>query len=179
MRGLLVALVLLGMTVGSVQAQQGPDQAPSLRQGRSPRGALRRAALVPGWGQVYNRQWLKVPVLYAGIGLFVASAISADSDYQLYRKAFQYKAWDERLGEGELNPAEGFKSQYDQLDASFPGIGAVALERRRDNFRRNRDLSFVGIGAFWALGMLDAYVSAHLSDFDYRREPDTSGPSAR
>ncbi len=48
-------------------------------------------------------------------------------------------------------------------------LGAVSngyLVAQRDAFRRNRDLSILGIGIVWSLQVLDAYVSAHLLDFD-------------
>jgi hypothetical protein len=43
---------------------------------------------------------------------------------------------------------------------------APHLKSNRDNLRRNRDLLYIGIGLFYGLSILDAYVSAHLLDFD-------------
>ena len=121
---------------------------------------------VPGWGQIYNRQYIKLPIVYGGIGLFAYAAHQNHAEYRLYRNAFQYRAWEDTVEEGDENPAARFKADYEELSARFGPIGPGSIERERDNFRRNRDLSILGIGAVWAIGVLDAYVSAHLSDFD-------------
>ncbi|MFT5142124.1 MAG: hypothetical protein ACI80V_001409 [Rhodothermales bacterium] len=176
---------LLGSTAAAQQTDQDPAQ-PTVQKVRSPKGALRRAMVIPGWGQIYNRQFLKLPILYAGMGVFLASAIQGNTDYLLYRRAFQYKAHQERVDAGLAteNPALGFQAEYEQIVAEFGPISSNPLETRRDNFRRNRDLSILGIGAFWALGVLDAYVTAHLSDFDVgedltmRIEPHLAGVAA-
>ena len=61
----------------------------------------RRAAVAPGWGQLYNRQPIKLPFLYAGLGVFAYSAISANSDYLLYRRAYLYKSYQELVDSGQ------------------------------------------------------------------------------
>ncbi len=134
----------------------------------SPRGALWRAAAAPGWGQIYNRQYLKLPILYGALGGLVYTFINLNEDYQLYRRAFQYKAFQEQVDSGqiELNPKAEFKSSYDKLSSEFGPISSRPLEARRDNFRRNRDLTALGVGIVYGLSILDAFVSAHLMDFD-------------
>ena len=123
---------------------------------------------MPGWGQIYNRQYIKLPFVYGGLGFLAYRAISRNSDYQLYREAYQYKAWQELVeaGEAESNPRIGFKSSYDEIAAEFGAISSRPLQSQRNIFRRSRDLSFVGIGLVYGLAMLDAFVSAHLLDFD-------------
>jgi hypothetical protein len=145
-------------------AQARPDDSP--QEIRSPKAALLRASVFPGWGQAYNKQYLKIPLLYAGIGVLAASAIQANKDYVLYRNAFQYKAFEEILAEGDVNPAAEFQADYDELAAVLGPVSSSPLENHRDTLRRNRDLSILGIAAVWGLGVLDAYVSAHLSSFD-------------
>lgn len=134
----------------------------------SPRKALLRGALAPGWGQIYNRQYIKLPFVYGAIGVLAYSAVTAHSDYVLYREAFQYKAWQELVEAGQetTNPKAGFQSSYDEIAAEFGAISSRPLQSQRNNFRRSRDLSFVGIGLVYGLAMLDAFVSAHLLDFD-------------
>lgn len=134
----------------------------------TPRGALWRAAAIPGWGQLYNRQYFKIPFVYAGIGGMVWFALYLNDRYLLYRHAYQYKAWDEILQSGQENPAQKYKQDYDRLLERFnvDQISANTLEQQRDIFRRNRDLSYFGIGLVYGLTILDAYVSAHLMDFD-------------
>ena len=134
----------------------------------TPRGALWRGAAVPGWGQIYNRQYIKLPVLYAAMGGLVYSAISSQRDYRLYRDAYQYKAFQEMVDSGELtvNPKSALKGAYDEISAEFGPVSARPIQTQRNNFRRSRDLSTIGVGLLYGLAMLDAYVSAHLLDFD-------------
>jgi hypothetical protein len=168
-----IVLVLMGLLVwvanpASAQVVQ-PDSifVPPASQ-HSPRGALWRSAAVPGWGQLYNGQRIKLPFIYAALGVLGYQAWSANSDYTLYREAYQYKAWQELVdaGQQESNPKAGFQSSYDELAAEFGTISSRPLRTQRNNFRRSRDLSLIGVGLVYGLAMLDAYVSAHLLDFD-------------
>ena len=138
---------------------------------RSPRGALWRAAAVPGWGQLYNRQYLKMPFVYAGLGGIVALALRMNGRYLLFRHAYQHKADDEGLyAEGETPPPDAYATDYAQvlvlLNAVGSDVPASTLEQYRDNYRRNRDLSYIGIGLVYSLTVIDAFVAAHLLDFD-------------
>jgi len=134
----------------------------------SPQGALWRSAAVPGWGQIYNKQYIKLPFVYGALGYLVFQAVSSHDDYVLYREAFQYKAWQELVdsGQADENPKIGFKDSYDVISGEFGAISSRPLGNQRNNFRRSRDLSFVGVGLVYGLAMLDAFVSAHLLDFD-------------
>lgn len=162
---ILVGVLIFG-SAGRAHTVSAQDQTPLEESVRSPRGALLRASLVPGWGQIYNREYLKLPLLYGAMGALAVAAVQSNKDYVLYRNAFQYKAFEERTTEGEVNPAAEFQSDYETLAEEFGPIESGPLESPRDNFRRNRDLSIIGIAAVWGLGVLDAYVSAHLSSFD-------------
>lgn len=134
----------------------------------TPEGALRRAAMFPGWGQYYNRQYYKIPFVWAGIGGMVAFAYYLNEQYLLYRHAYQYKAYQERVDSGRINenPKAHYKGEYDRVAARYGEISSGPLRDQRDLFRRNRDLSYFGIGIVYGLTILDAYVSAHLMDFD-------------
>jgi len=135
---------------------------------RTPRGALWRSAVLPGWGQIYNRQYVKLPFVYGAIGGLVAAIVSLDNDYDLYNRAFQYKAFQELVDAGQLedNPRASFQSSYNRIAADVGPVSSGPLEIRRNNLRRGRDLSAIGLGLVYGLAMLDAYVSAHLLDFD-------------
>lgn len=135
---------------------------------RSPRGALIRSVILPGWGQLYNRHYYKIPIVYAGLGSLVYIVTETNSEYKLYRHAFQYKAWEETIEEGEVNPVAEFESDYLRLLAreGLNEISSSTLEPARDRLRRNRDFAILGIAVVYGLATLDAYVSAHLLDFD-------------
>lgn len=166
--GLLVAL-LLG-SLSCAQAQPDSVRAALLEERgfpptHSPRGALWRAA-VPGWGQYYNRQYYKIPFVYAGLAGGAYAIYEMNRRYRLFRRANLFV-----VGEGDPNPYQDFRSDYEQaadrLGAS-PGstVSGRQLRRLRDKYRRWRDLSILGTGLFYALTVLDAYVSAHLLTFD-------------
>ena len=138
----------------------------NLPEGHTPRGALWRAAAVPGWGQLYNRQYYKIPIVYVGLGAIVGLALQLNDRYLFYRHAYLYKAWQQQLAEGETNPFAQYEPVYAELAERYGEVEASRIRPIRDNFRRNRDLSYFGIGLVYGLTMLDAYVSAHLLDFD-------------
>ena len=163
-----IALALLPWQQASAQLVLGDSTFIPQTELHSPRGALWRSAALPGWGQIYNRQYIKLPFVYGALGYLVYQAASSHDDYVLYREAFQYKAWQELVdsGQAEENPKIGFKGSYEAISAEFGAISSRPLEAQRNNFRRSRDLSFVGVGLVYGLAMLDAFVSAHLLDFD-------------
>ena len=149
-----------------------------LTEPHSPKKALRRAIIVPGWGQYYNRHYLKIPLVYAGLGGFTAAALYVNSRYLLYRHAYLFTAREE---DGEPVFPE-YADDYARLieDLGLPPESELSDEEiesrrarlepqfraNRDNFRRNRDLLYFGIVFWYGLSLLDAYVSAHLLDFD-------------
>ena len=165
---LAAALIILAAPSSHAQQLSGDLVQDSSLLKHSPRGALWRAAAVPGWGQIYNKQYVKLPFVYGALGGLVYSAITSHNDYTLYREAFQYKAFQEQVDSGLIseNPRLSFKSSYDKVETEFGTISSRPLEAQRNNFRRSRDFSFVGIGLVYSLAMLDAFVSAHLLDFD-------------
>jgi hypothetical protein len=148
----------------------------------SPRNALWRAAAVPGWGQLYNRQYLKIPFVYAGFAALGYRVYRSHQNYLLYRRAHLFGRGEEiaaqreespyQFGEGGekgKNPYQQYEGQYQQVKQEVFQGGTVRLQTlrdQRDNMRRQRDLTILGVGAFYALTLLDAYVSAHLLTFD-------------
>jgi hypothetical protein len=129
----------------------------------SPRGALWRTAAVPGWGQYYNRQYYKIPFVYAGLVGLGFRIVRANRRYRLFRRAALFK--------NELDPREQYESEYREAARELTGrenadVRPGQLRDVRDKFRRQRDLAILGTGLFYALTLLDAYVSAHLLTFD-------------
>lgn len=139
----------------------------------SPKKALWRGFAVPGWGQVYNRQYYKVPFVYAGLAGLVYLATNSHSNYKLYQRAHRYKISEERVQGGQIdeNPYTQFRDQYEQVlrESGLPtdaDVPSRTLRSQRDAARQQRDLSIVGTAVFYSLTVLDAYVSAHLLTFD-------------
>ena len=174
----VLAFLVVAVCVGSIEVAPAAAQPDSVRTERlraqgypenhSPRRALWRAAALPGWGQVYNRQYIKLPFVYAGLGAFIYNAVRNQNRYTLYRRANQFAVGQsEAEQEGGSNPFAQYEPQYNEV---LEGIGQAAsasqIRQQRDSFQRQRNLMIIGTGVFYALTIVDAYVSAHLLTFD-------------
>lgn len=176
---LLLLGLLFALPVAAQQTTADTTARPLVRErnlpdDHSPGGALWRAAALPGWGQVYNRQYYKLPVVYLGLAGITATALYANRRYLLYRHAYLYA--EPRLWEDDTPAFPEYEDAYLRLldENGIPRSQADTYRARlapvfrqnRENMRRNRDLLYVGIGLFYGLTIVDAYVSAHLLDFD-------------
>ena len=159
-------------SIAQLRYSEGPSvvfiAADSTAELPSPRGALWRAAAIPGWGQAYNRQYGKLPFVYGAIGGLAATVVILNERYLLYRRAYQFKAFEEITEDGEVNPRQSLEPEYERLLArrGVSSLSAATIRPTRDALRRNRDLAILGTGLVYGLTILDAYVSAHLMDFD-------------
>jgi len=167
---LIVGLLVLG-SGPTTRAQPDSVRAEILKEkgfspDHSPRGALLRSVAVPGWGQVYNRQYYKLPFVYAGFGALGFRAYQAHQEYLLFKRAHLFGRGPELVEEGEPNPYQQYEAQFNEVTDRLGGGRLGAMRDRRDQYRRQRNLSIVGTGVFYALTVLDAYISAHLLTFD-------------
>ena len=103
-------------------------------------------ALVPGLGQIYNKKYWKLPIVYAGFAVTGYFAFSNRDYYQQYNAAYKCKVEDEDECEDPL------AQKYSPED----------LQTIRDYYRRNMELSFIVMAAWYVLQLLDATVDAHL-----------------
>lgn len=181
-RPIVAVATLCIATIGSAAAQNDTVSGMDSRwDDHSPTGALWRAAAVPGWGQIYNRQYYKLPVVYGGLAGIIYLAVTQHQLYHMYREAYWYA--DPRLwtADGPVYPEYersyndflervGRPPQYEMTDAEAAEQRqrlAGPLRSSRDATRRNRDLLIIGTGVFYTLTVLDAFVSAHILDFDF------------
>lgn len=199
LRRLALAALLLACAAAAAApraARAQPDStrvalldARGLPTDHTPRRALWRALAAPGWGQVYNRQYVKLPFVYGGLAGLGYLLYSANQNYILYRHAALFALGQEQAGAGEPNAFAQFEADYDEAIAALgaaPGtsVASSLLRTERDRFRRRRDLTIIGTGVFYALTVLDAYVAAHLLAFDVgealslRVMPTFGGPRA-
>lgn len=125
---------------------------------RDPDVALRRSLLAPGWGQIYNGDAYKLPFVWGGLAAFGGLAIYNEREYRRMQRVVRFAEFPERYPEHADDAAE-----YQPFIAAGRTASLIDL---RDSFRRSRDLSVVRLGLWYALTAVDAYVSAHLSDFD-------------
>ncbi len=145
-------------------AQEIPEkEAPNAH---SPRKATIYSAVLPGLGQVYNKKYWKVPVIYLGFGT-IAYFINWNNDnYQLFRRGYFDLIDDDPETQGYLEIEAVKRNNYDLNNPTHFNNLRTALMRQKDYFRRNRDLLFIGMVGFYGLNIIDASVDAHFFDFD-------------
>ena len=179
----LCAALLLGALAGAPAAQVADSlarpAAPPVSLDtltRTPRGAVTRALLLPGLGQVYNRQSVKAPVAAALVAGAVVYFVDRQRQYILYRRAAAYAGCVESPGDPESSPDRvtlcadvlvADMDEYDRLNAqTSTTLTSSTLRSIRATARSQRDIGGVVVLAAYALQVLDAYVSAELADFD-------------
>lgn len=126
----------------------------------SPNKATFYSAILPGLGQIYNKKYWKVPIIYAGFGGLFYYLNYNSYVYDTYKEAYSIKL---RIEDGELGLED---------EDRFPDASLETIQGQKDNWRRNRDLSFIGIGLLYAIQIIDADVDANL--FDYNISEDLS-----
>jgi hypothetical protein len=137
-----------------------------------PLKATMLAVAFPGAGQIYNRKFWKIPVVYAGFGVLFYTASFNSRNYITYYRAYQ--DFTDLIPETDsyrtLIPAP--PSTYDPIlhpdtfDPTTASYYEDGLLRMVDYYKRYRDLSYIGIAAWYLISILDANVDASLFDFD-------------
>ncbi|HUR11133.1 MAG TPA: DUF5683 domain-containing protein [Flavitalea sp.] len=125
----------------------------------NPRKATLRSAIIPGWGQVYNKKYWKVPLVYTAIGIPVFTFLDNKKWYNKTRQAAKMIA---------LKDTVDYRNRVDpKLYVFFSTSNSIgSLLNYRNEFRRNMDYSILFFLLFWGLNVVDATVDAHLRGFD-------------
>ncbi len=122
----------------------------------NPRLATKYSALFPGLGQIYNKQYWKLPIVYGALAIPVATYIYNDD---LYNKTkFAYTA--------RFKEANGDNSDVAKIDPVLKNLSLGSLQSYRNGFRKDRDYSILWLILGWGLNIVDATVSGHLKEFD-------------
>jgi len=121
-----------------------------------PRRALLYAAILPGLGQVYNKKYWKLPLVYGGFfGLGYGLKFYRDQNLEVRRHLFTNL--EAGIGESQINQ---------ELPAPFNQTTTATIRTLEDRTRRQRDFFVILIGGMYLLQMVDAHVDAHLKEFD-------------
>ncbi|WP_289664321.1 DUF5683 domain-containing protein [Flavobacterium panacagri] len=107
------------------------------------------SAILPGLGQVYNKKYWKIPLVYGAIGTSTYLYIDNQKNYNLYR--------------------DEYKSRLEGLPSKNPSLAELdesRLIRIQKGFQRNRDLSALFMVGFYILNIIDANIDAALSQFN-------------
>lgn len=117
------------------------------------------SAILPGAGQVYNKKYWKVPIIYAALGISAYAFFYNKSWYNKCQYALGVTV-DGNVTDSVLNTVD---PQLKPFVTSNDQNGIITY---RDSFRKNQDYSVLFFLLFYALNIVDATVDAHLKDFN-------------
>jgi hypothetical protein len=116
---------------------------------KSPRKAAILSSTLPGLGQIYNKKYWKVPIIYAGLLTSAYYINDNNIQYKRYKNAYL-----KRLDNNPNN--DDFVGKYSSGD----------LLILKDFYRRNREISILCFVGTYIINVLDASVDSHLFDYD-------------
>lgn len=132
-----------------------------------PQRALWLALVIPGAGQIYNRKFWKLPIIYGGFMGCIYALTWNNMMYKDYSQAYLdimdddpgTASYNKFLHLGKTITTEADIEKYTEI-----------FKNRKDKYRRWRDLSFFAMLGVYAISVIDAYVDAELSVFDISKD---------
>jgi hypothetical protein len=162
-RSLFFLFFIIALFIGASAKAQKTDTIHSsipdsvLMKKHNPTKATIYSAILPGLGQIYNKKWWKVPIIYAGFGVMTYFIWSNTDEYLTYRSAMIEKQYGNTNG----NYADLVnKYTLDELNSSA------------EYYRRNLEISILITSVWYILNIIDATVDAHL--YTYNIDEDLS-----
>ena len=140
----------------------------------SPTRAIIYSAIFPGLGQIYNRKYWKLPIVYGGLMGCVYAINWNGNQYNGYKNAYNdfadknpdTKSWEAYLLYN-MKDLDADPEKWPEGDKTW---FKNALKNKKDFYRRNRDLSYIVTIGVYAICMIDAYVDAQLFDFEINQD---------
>ena len=145
-------ILLLNSASGNAQVKDTtltPPQKKEMAKYHSPKKAAILSTILPGAGQIYNKKYWKVPVIYIGIAALAYSINFNEQQYNTYRVAYMCNTDTDKTNDRYIN-----------------GYSTSNLFTIQKAYNRYRDLSVIGMGLLYILNIIDASVDAHLFTFD-------------
>ena len=131
-----------------------------------PQRAMWLALVIPGGGQIYNRKYWKLPIVYGG---FVGCIYALTWNNMMYKDYSQ--AYLDIMDDDPTTASyEKFLHLGRQIDDSNRERYKTIFKSRKDKYRRWRDMSLFVMVGIYALAVIDAYVDAELSVFDISKD---------
>lgn len=118
-----------------------------------PHKATIRSAILPGWGQAYNKKYWKIPIVYGALGVSAGIFFFNLKTYKELRQSVSYRL--------DNNPANDTLIPLD-----LAPLSTESLIFYRNAYRQNIDYSVLAFLVLWGLNVVDATVDAHLKGFD-------------
>jgi len=175
----VVCFVVLigGQNVQAQKIESDTVYKPIVVKEHSPHKATLYSALVPGLGQIYNKKYWKLPILYGGIAATVYAISWNTGQYNDYRNAYidltKYLEYKNQADDaGILEPTS---KRYEKIapDTDFSETSAnddewfkTTFRNKKDSYKHDRDLSYIILFGVYVLNIIDATVDAHLTNFN-------------
>ena len=122
-------------------------QTEEVKSNKSAHKASLFSAVIPGSGQVYNKKYWKVPIIYASLATSIYFIQNNQKKLNKYQDAYILRS-------------NGGIDEYTDIYSNSQLLTIV------DYYERNRDVSYIITAAIYLLNIVDASVDAHLFDFD-------------
>lgn len=139
----------------------------------SPAKASLYSAALPGLGQIYNKKYWKIPIIYAGLGGLIYGFVYQNNQFEWYKEAYIIRYYN------DPNQIEAFVSKnYSRFGgktitdkiATYNNFTSAFYQGGMDKHRRYRDMIVMGIGILYVLNIIDATVDAYLMDYDISKD---------
>lgn len=161
MRNLRFIIILILFSMGSAAMAQKiatpgkpvPDSV--LEKQHSPTKATLMSMCLPGLGQIYNKKYWKVPIIYAGIGVFTYLIVFNTNYYLEYKSAYIEAFRHDSTG------------SYADIVKKYP---LESILSAREYYRRNLEITIIFTAIWYVLNIVDAAVDAHLFTFDIKND---------
>lgn len=124
-------------------------------ENRGPNRAALMSAVLPGSGQIYNRKYWKAPLAWIGLGITAYLAVDFYNQTDMYGKAVE-----------NTRNGNASKNKIDYKGYNLQRLSENQLSTLQDDARRNMYMNIAIFSAVYALNIVDAYVDAHLKEFD-------------
>lgn len=145
--------IITADTVAKTTETAKPEKSKKLTR---PTKAAIMSACLPGLGQIYNRKWWKVPIVYAGLGGLGYFSYNNYSEYRSYLHAYEYKT-------GDLPEGVTLTDYEAQLANRY---AESQLQTYKESYRRNFELFTILTTVWYGLNIVDAVVDGHLYNYD-------------
>ena len=142
-----------------MMAQQSSPKPPVadsiLEKMHSPTKATIMSACIPGLGQIYNKKYWKLPIIYAGFGVFTYLIVFNTNYYLEYKSAYIESVNGDSTG------------NYSDIVKKYP---ATSILSSAEYYRRNLEITVIVTALFYALQILDAAVDAHFFTYNISKD---------
>lgn len=149
--------------IASAQKQSEADSTQIVleKPEHSPHKATIYSTILPGLGQIYNKKYWKLPIIYIGFGA-LGYFINYNNDLYIEYKQAYADIIDDNPNTNSFMQIDNYEEYWKGKETQF----SSRLKTAKDGSRRNRDFVIICTVAFYALNIIDATVDAHFFDFD-------------